>query len=56
MIDFETNNMHYFSMHQLKKLYEDNEITPLEITNYMFERINKYDSELKSFANYKLYV
>jgi amidase len=50
MIDFETNNMHYFSMNQLKKLYEDNEISPLEVTNYMFERIDKHDSELKSFA------
>jgi len=44
------NNIHYYSMSQLRDLYKNDETNPLEVTRYMFERIQKHDPELKSYA------
>ena len=44
------DNIHYFSMSQLRDLYKNNEISPYEVTKYMFDRIQKHDHELKSYA------
>ena len=42
--------IHYLSIDQIKQLYETKEITPLEVTEFMFDRIDSLDSELLSYA------
>ena len=44
------DQIHYFSIDQIKQLYETNEVTPLEVTEHMFERIDLLDSKFQSFA------
>ncbi len=50
MSDIIKDQIHYFSIDQIKKLYETGEITPLEVTELMFDRIDSLDSELLSYA------
>jgi amidase len=42
--------IHYLSMTQIQLLYEKREISPLEITQYMFDRIESIDPEFLSYA------
>ena len=44
------DQIHYLSIDQIKQLYETKEITPLEVTEFMFDRIDSLDSELLSYA------
>ena len=44
------DQIHYLSIDQIKQLYETKEVTPLEVTEHMFERIDLLDSEFQSYA------
>ena len=44
MSDIIKDQIHYFSIDQIKKLYETGEITPVEVTELMFDRIDSLDS------------
>ena len=42
--------MHYFSMSQIRSLYKQNDLSPIELTQYMFDRIDSIDTEILSYA------
>ncbi len=42
--------IHYFSMSQIRSLYKQNELSPIELNQYMFDRIDSVDTELLSYA------
>ena len=50
MTQLKREEIHYLTITQLRELYQIGEINPLEITNYMFDRINSIDDNLQSYA------
>ena len=43
------NNVHYKSITEISKLIKNKSISPVELTKYIFERIDKLDNVYKSF-------
>ena len=50
MTELKREEIHYLTITQLKELYKIGEINPLDLTNYMFDRINLLDDNLQSYA------